>query len=612
MARLGARAVRAAPLRPAGGAFDLRLPVKIGLCPVNPTIGDFDGNAERCLEAMHAALDLDPGVELLVLPELAVCGYPPRDLLFRDSFLDGCVRCAEAIASGAPRGVRVVVGLPERMGDGEGRRDPGGYPGGYPGGRPGEGRLRNALRVTLDGAVTARYAKRLLPTYDVFDEDRYFVAGLEPVLEGAEPWRVGLSLCEDLWHGEDAGVGVRYAGRGDPMAELAAAGARVVVNPSASPFVLGKQRAQAERLRSQAATHGVWIAAVNQHGANDDLIFDGGARLVRPDGALVAATRGFGAGPLVADLEEAAGASPIEDPLSSEEPERLLFDALTLGVRDYLHKTGFSRALVGLSGGIDSAVTASLAVAALGAGNVTGVMMPSRHSSSHGLEDADALARRLGIRGLRAPIEEGVDGLRSMTDPVLSRLGEPRLGAPEHDLADENLQSRVRGTLMMTLSNRTGALVLITGNKSELAVGYSTLYGDMNGALAVLSDVPKTRVYGLARWMNANAPRCGFGGPPIPERSIDKPPSAELRPGQLDSDTLPDYAVLDEVVRRFVDGREPPEAIAGAVGVGEGEAARLCALIDRNEYKRRQLAVGLKVTQTAFGPGRRVPVAWSG
>jgi len=573
---------------------DLRLVVKIGLCPVNPTIGDFDGNAERCLSAVRAARDLDPGVELVVLPELVVCGYPPRDLLFRAGFVEGCARAAASIGAGAPAGVRVVVGLPERMDGGC------------------EGRLRNGLRVYHDGAVVARYAKRLLPTYDVFDEERYFVAGDEPVVDGAEPWSVGLSLCEDLWHGEDAGVGARYRGRGDPMADLASGGARVVVNPSASPFVLGKQRTQAELLMAQAATHGVWIAAVNQHGANDDLIFDGSARLVRPDGALVAATGGFGAGPLVVDLEEASGASPIVDPLSEAAPESVLFDALTLGVRDYLRKTGFSRALVGLSGGIDSAVTAALAVAALGAGNVTGVAMPSRHSSAHSIEDAEDLAHRLGIRLLRAPIEGGVDGLRSMIDPVFSELGEPGLGLPEHDLADENLQSRVRGTLMMTLSNRTGALVLVTGNKSELAVGYCTLYGDMNGALAVLSDVPKTRVFGLARWMNANAGRCGFGRGPIPDRTIGKPPSAELRPGQLDSDALPDYAVLDEVVRRFVDLREAPGAIAEAVGGDRAEIERLCALIDRNEYKRRQLAIGLKVTRTAFGPGRRVPVAWTG
>ena len=576
--------------------------MKIGLCPVNPTIGDFDGNARRCLEAIDAAREIDPGVELVVLPELVVCGYPPRDLLFRDGFVEGCARAAEAIGAGAPEGVRVAVGLPERM--------DGGVDGDTDGG--GEGRLRNALRVYRGGGVVARYAKRLLPTYDVFDEDRYFVAGDDPALDGAEPWCVGLSLCEDLWHGEDAGASGRYRGRRDPMAELASAGAGVVINPSASPFVLGKQRVQAERLMGQAATHGVWIAAVNQYGANDDLIFDGSARVVRPDGALVAATGGFGAGPLVVDLEEAAGAKAIGDPLSGAEPESLLFEALTLGVRDYLRKTGFSRVLVGLSGGIDSAVTAAIAVRALGADSVIGVAMPSRFSSGHSVEDAEDLARRLGIRLVRAPIEGGVDGMRSMIDPVFAELGEGALGSVDRDLADENLQSRARGTLMMTLSNRTGALVLITGNKSELAVGYSTLYGDMNGALAVLSDVPKTRVYGLARWMNANAKICGFASEPIPARTIDKPPSAELRPGQLDSDTLPDYAVLDEVVRRFVDLRETPGAIAGATGVDRAEVDRLCGLIDRNEYKRRQLAVGLKVTPTAFGPGRRVQVAWGG
>ncbi|MEM0984465.1 MAG: NAD+ synthase [Planctomycetota bacterium] len=564
--------------------------MKVGLAPINPTVGDFEGNAQRCLEAIRRCAE--QGADVVVLPELVTAGYPPRDLLFRDDFIEGCDACAQMIAASAPKGVAVAVGLPQRV-SAEDRR------------------LHNALRLYQDGKLVASYAKRLLPTYDVFDEDRYFVAGNAPVVAEGFEYAIGLSVCEDAWHGEDAGVENRYEGRPDPIAELASNGAKLIVNPSASPFVAGKQPRQRDVLARMAATHGAFIAAVNQLGANDDVIFDGVCRLYRPDDTLVAATEPFSGESIVVDLEDAASANAVDDPASMREREDLVFQALVLGVRDYFRKTGFRRALIGISGGIDSALTATIATAALGKANVIGVAMPTKFSSEHSLEDARELATRLGIELLEVPIETGVEGLRGMTASALAELHQPGLGEQSPDLADENLQSRLRGTLLMTLSNRLGALVLTTGNKSEYAVGYCTLYGDMNGALAVLCDVPKTLVYDVARWTNANASAAGFERSPIPERTITKPPSAELRPGQLDVDSLPDYDVLDEIVDRHVDSRQSPDRITSETGFDAALVRRICRLIDINEYKRRQAAIGLKVTQTAFGPGRRIPVARS-
>jgi NAD+ synthase/NAD+ synthase (glutamine-hydrolysing) len=570
------------------------------LAQINPTVGDLAGNAGLILD--HAARAAAGGVDLVVYPELALCGYPPKDLLLADGFVAACERWAAEVAAKAPPGVTLVFGTPLAAG------------------RSG---VHNGLVACRGGTITARYAKRLLPTYDVFDEDRYFEPGSQPVVVDVPGKggvvRVGLSVCEDLWKGEDAGFAQRYLDQKDPVEDLVAAGAQVIVNPSASPFVLGKGRRHREILSRHAVRHGVVVAAVNQVGGNDDLIFDGHSAVFGPDGVLAAAWGGFEApaDPFAVAVSGPAGGfratlekqGPVEDPLLSVAEESLAFRALVLGVRDYCRKTGFSRAILGLSGGIDSALTAVVAAAALGPANVLGVGMPGPYSSEHSVSDARDLAERLGLTWVVAPIAAAFGGAAEVLEGAFGALNLPRLGATLPDLTEENLQSRVRGTVLMGLSNRTGAIVLTTGNKSEMAVGYCTLYGDMNGGLAVLSDVSKNLVYRVSRWVNHHHAVLGFAGPPIPQGSLTKPPSAELRPNQTDQDSLPPYDVLDEVLRRYVEGRQDPARIAAQTGFDAGEVNRVCRLIDLSEYKRRQAATGLKVTTVAFGSGRRVPIA---
>jgi len=558
----------------------------IVLCPFNPVVGAVESNARVMADLARRAAD--GGAALAVFPELAICGYPPRDLLLQRGFVERCEQvCADMQASIA--GVATVVGVPVRL--------------------PGGG-IANALRVRLSSGEVVVYHKRLLPTYDVFDEDRYFEPGAAPRVVDVAGVKVGLAICEDLWGGRDAGFAARYAGAADPVAELVAMGASVIVSPSASPFVVGKHHKHREIVRGHAVRHGITVASVNQLGANDELIFDGHAFAYGPDGSMIADALPFrDQGPVALGMNAAVPAASGGE----RAPEADLFDALCLGVRDYFVKTGFRDAVLGLSGGIDSALTAVIAHVALrqvpGSRGVTGLAMPSRYSSGHSVEDAVESARRLGCPCHVVPIEPGFDGARVMTDGLLAMTGDARLGERFPDLAEENLQSRIRGTLLMTLSNRAGSLVLTTGNKSELAVGYCTLYGDMNGGLAVLADVTKTWVYRLSRWINANHVSIGLAQPPIPQRSIDKAPSAELRPGQTDQDSLPPYDVLDGIVERYVEERMEPEAIIAA-GFDEPTVRRVVRLIDLSEYKRRQAAIALKVTSVAFGTGRRFPVAW--
>jgi NAD+ synthase (glutamine-hydrolysing) len=587
--------------------------MRIALCPLNPTIGDLASNADLARRAIEHAKG--QGAHLVALPELVVSGYPPRDLLMQEGFVEACHAAAEGIVRGTPPGITAVFGCPLR---------------GVSGG------VSNSLLVSRDGVQLARYDKRLLPTYDVFDEDRYFVPGdracaIDVPAPGGT-MLVGLAICEDLWQGKDAGFAPRYAGLPDPVAELIRAGAGLVVSPSASPFVSGKGRRHREIVARHAKRHRVIVASVNQLGGNDELVFDGHCFAYGPAGEEIAPGLLFRSGVSLFDTDPgvrpralAQGAIPPHldnanfprtlDPAREDAPdELLLYEALVLGVRDYLRKTGFSRAILGLSGGIDSALTAVLAAAALGASNVLGVLMPSRYSSRHSVEDAVELAGRLGMHTVTIPIEDGVEGLRRTMDPALDALSMSRLGATMPDLADENLQSRVRGTTLMTLSNRSGAIVLTTGNKSEMSVGYATLYGDMNGGLAVLSDVSKQWVYRLARWINEHHIAAGFGSPPIPASSIDKAPSAELRPGQTDQDSLPPYEVLDGVVERYVEGRCSPERIARDSGLPRDLVERIVRMIHLAEYKRKQAAIGLKVTSVAYGSGRRWPIAqrWRG
>lgn len=567
--------------------------MKLALAQVNPTVGAIETNVAMIRRAVADAVSR--GAECVVLPELAICGYPPRDLVLSASFVRACEAAASDLAKVVEPGVTVIVGTPRAIGTGG---------------------VANSLAVLRGGSITHWYDKRLLPTYDVFDEDRYFRPGDQAVVvdvpTATGSVRIGLSICEDLWKGQEHGFNWRYDGRADPVPELVAKGATIIVNPSASPFGLGKGARHREIMRMHATRHKVMVAAVNQVGANDELIFDGHAAVIDAAGRLVCAGPGFAEAVTVFDTDAMHG--QVSDPLLSAAREEMAFRALSLGIRDYLHKTGFSKVIIGLSGGIDSALTAVLAVHALGAANVLGVALPGPYSSEHSKSDAYELAKRLGIACPTISISEPVEALADVINPVFLQQKQAELGATLPDLAEENLQSRCRGTTLMALSNRTGAMVLTTGNKSEMAVGYCTLYGDMNGGLAVLSDVPKTLVYAISRWVNREWKACGFGCEPIPHSSIEKAPSAELRPNQTDQDSLPEYEVLDRVVEARVEERRSVDEIVAATGFEHALVARVCRMIDIAEYKRRQAAVGLKITSVAFGSGRRMPIAqkWRG
>ncbi|TVQ32147.1 MAG: NAD+ synthase [Phycisphaeraceae bacterium] len=569
--------------------------MRLALAPINPTVGALAHNADLALDAVERARAA--GADLLVLPELVICGYPPRDLLFQEGFVEEAERQAARVAAGA-RGLTIVFGCPRRRGQvGDAAA------------------IANALFVARDGAITDRYDKRLLPTYDVFDEDRYFTPGDRAIVIEVGGVQVGLSVCEDLWRGEDAGVAARYRLQRDPVEDLVAAGARLIVNPSASPFVLGKGRRQRDVLMEHVRRHGVMVAAINQLGGNDELIFDGHALVYAPDSAsqtgarLIAAGEPFRDELVIADIaaepSQNAARTALPDPRMEASGEKLVWEALVLGVRDYCRKTGFGEVVIGLSGGVDSTITACVAAAALGPGSILGVSMPSRFSSDGSKTDAAALAEALGVKMVTAPIESVHAATESLLAPLYSSLG----AGAEPGVAEENVQSRIRGMVLMAFANKLGRLVLTTGNKSELAVGYCTLYGDMNGGLAVLADVTKVMVYRLGRWINDHHEACGFARPPIPEIVLSKPPSAELRPDQTDQDSLPPYEQLDEVLTRYVERRQSPARIAAESGLAPELVDRLVRLIDISEYKRRQAAIGLKVSGVAFGIGRRHPIA---
>ncbi len=566
--------------------------MKIALGQLNPTIGDIAGNFAKAREAIARAQKA--GADLLALPEMFLSGYPPRDLLLQEGFLEDVHEAATELARGVA-GVVVVIGTPWRIDEADRIAV-----------------LRNSLLVMRDGAIAARYDKRLLPTYDVFDEARYFTEGDRAVVIEVAGARVGLTICEDLWRGEDIGVSARYRLRADPVAELAKLKVDVLVNPSASPFALRKHTKQREVLASAVRRLGAPVVSVNQVGANDELVFGGHSAVLCPgelgDVQLLATGRGFAEDFVIVDVPGRGVSSAnvsIADPLIDARDEELLFDALVLGVRDYCRKTGFEQVALGLSGGIDSTVVACVAVAALGSENVLGVSMPSRYSSEHSVTDAVLLAKALGMRCVSAPIE----GIHEESERLLAPLFEKVGASPDAGVAEENVQSRIRGLILMAFSNKMESLLLTTGNKSELAVGYCTLYGDMNGGLAVISDVTKLQVYALARWINENHERCGFSQPPTPEDVLTKAPSAELRPEQTDQDTLPPYATLDEVVERYVESRQSPQRIALETGISRELVIRIVGMIDRAEHKRRQTPVGLKVSNVAFGVGRRMPIA---
>lgn len=539
--------------------------MKIALAQINTTIGDMHGNRERILAAYQRGVAA--GAELVVTPELAITGYPPRDLLLRRAFIEQNLRVLDDLAAATGR-AGLVVGF-------VGRHEH----------RPGR-EATNSVALLSEGKIQAIRHKMLLPTYDVFDEDRYFEPAADNTPVAFQGRKLGLTICEDIWNDEDFWRERRY--RRNPCRDLADAGAEIIINCSASPWHLGKTRTRYDMVSSMARRIGRPIVYCNLAGGNDELIFDGQSLAFDAAGQLVARGAAFAEDFLLVDLAQAA-------PLAFAEPcdEEQVYHALVLGLRDYLHKCGFKAAVLGLSGGIDSALTACLAVAALGRENVRGVSLPSQYSSQGSLDDARALAENLGIRYHVIPIQPPFESVKGQLREVFA-------GRPE-DVTEENIQARLRGVILMALSNKFGELLLTTGNKSESAVGYCTLYGDMCGGLAVIADVPKQMVYRLARWINREREI-------IPQASLTKPPSAELRPNQKDQDSLPPYEVLDNILERYVvQGQSVAEILAA--GFAEADVRRVVRLIDLSEYKRRQAAPGLKVTSKAFGMGRRLPIA---
>ena len=539
--------------------------MRIGILQLNSTIGDFVANREKLVTGYGKACVL--GAEFVLAPELFLCGYPSRDLLLREDFIDANLSALEETAKqiGA---IPLCVGYVDRNPEKPGRA------------------LRNAAAILQNGKIIWRTHKSLLPTYDVFDEDRYF----EPAKKN-EPFifngrKLGITICEDIWNDEDFWPERLY--RRDPVKELISQGAEIILNISASPWHDGKEKTRLEMLQRVARDEKIPLAQVNLVGANDELIFDGHSVALNSRGEVVALGKGFAEEIFVVDLEKNPPVQKNEFPPR----EQQIFSALSLGIRDYVHKCGFKSVILGLSGGIDSALVAVLAADALGTENVFGVSMPARYSSEGSLSDAAALAKNLGIRYEVLPIEPAFQSVEKQLEKVFANF--------KPNEAEENVQSRLRGVTLMALSNKFGALVLTTGNKSEMAVGYCTLYGDMNGALAPIADVLKTDIYKIARWVNRNEI--------IPENSITKPPSAELRPNQTDQDSLPPYETLDSILDFYVVKNLSKEEIIPH-GFDAAIVNDLINKINFSEYKRRQAAPALKISPRAFGMGRRIPIA---
>jgi NAD+ synthase (glutamine-hydrolysing) len=541
--------------------------VKIALGQINTTIGDFSGNAAKIVTFAQRARAAGAG--LILFPELAVCGYPPRDLVERPSFVAHNREALERIAS-QTQGIAVVCGVAT--------------PAQAETGKP----VMNSAALLRDGQVAMMQSKMLLPTYDVFDEMRNFAPAQRQELFSFCGKKMALTICEDAWN--DKHFWPRRLYGFDPVEALLSAGGNFLLNISASPFWIGKREFRQKMLATVAHNDKVPVAMVNLVGGNDSLVFDGSSFVLAPDGRVVAQGKSFEEDLIFFDPDALAG--DLHEQVEGEDASA--YAALVLGTRDYCRKCGFTRVTMGLSGGIDSALTACIAVDALGAENVLGVSMPSQYSSPGSIEDSRALAANLGIRFEVLSIGELFDSYRKTLRPAFGNLPE--------DVSEENIQSRIRGTLLMAHSNKFGGIVLSTGNKSELAVGYCTLYGDMAGGLAVISDVPKTMVYRLAEYVNSQAPR-------IPRATIEKPPSAELRPNQKDTDTLPPYEVLDRILEDYIEDLKTPEQIAQERGFDSRLVRRVVCMVDRSEYKRQQAAPGLKITEKAFGVGRRFPIA---
>ncbi|MFW6354639.1 MAG: NAD+ synthase, partial [Verrucomicrobiota bacterium] len=539
--------------------------MKIGLAQLNTIVGDLTGNRAKALAAYHALVA--QGAELIVFPELVLTGYPPRDLLFKSRFVpdneDSLAAFAHEVGA-----VPAVIGYVA--------------PNPAPRGRP----FFNAAAWCEGGEVKHVAHKTLLPTYDVFDEDRYFASAGQPTIVEWRGRRIGLTICEDIWTGPVVETSRHYDR--DPLGGMEGAPLDLLLNLSASPWHADKDSTRATIVRRAAERVGAPVVYVNAVGGNDELIFDGHSMVMGADGELIAGLAPFAEECRVVEL----GRKPQVHPAFFRDALADTYDALVLGVRDYLRKSGFERAVIALSGGIDSALTAAIAVSALGPDKVTGVSLPSRISSQHSRDDARALAENLGIAFHTLEIADIVDAAQEALDPLF--------GDRPPDVTEENIQARSRGMLMMALSNKFGALLLSTGNKSEIAVGYCTLYGDMAGGLAVISDVAKTQVFALCRWLNREREV-------IPWNTINQPPSAELRPDQKDEDSLPPYEILDGILRLYVEEAQSRAEIVAA-GYEQAVVDDIVRKVDLNEYKRKQSAPGFKITVRAFGVGRRIPI----
>ncbi len=537
--------------------------MKVGIAQINGVVGDFPGNAKRILAAYRECLE--KGAELVVTPEMSLVGYPPRDLVYKSQFVPKCLQALDYLADEVKE-VPLIVGYVDFH---EGKF-----------GKP----FRNAAAWLEGGEIRSKFWKTLLPTYDVFDERRYFEPGerCEPFVWGGK--RIGVTICEDVWS-ED------YLRRPfydrDPVEELSAAGVDLLINLSASPYHLGKPENRRRMLTDVAKEANVPIVYCNSIGGNDQLVFDGHSMAVDPSGEVISQLSGFVEESRV--IEVFSGGET--EPLKSGSTEQL-YDALVLGLRDYAHKCGFSTVCLGLSGGIDSALTAVIAADALGPENVRGLTMPSPYSSRGSVEDSFSLAEKIGIRCDEVSISAAFDSVKTAMAPVFE--------GKEQDVTEENMQARLRGMFLMALSNKDNHLLLTTGNKSELAVGYCTIYGDMCGGLAAISDLPKTKVFEISKWVNRNGER-------IPWNTITKPPSAELRPDQKDQDTLPEYDVLDAILELYVEQHLGAEEIIGH-GYDETMVRWIQRRVDLNEWKRQQAAPGIRVTTKAFGMGRRMPI----
>ncbi|MBD2136420.1 NAD+ synthase [Anabaena sp. FACHB-1237] len=553
--------------------------MKIAIAQLNPIIGDLPGNAAKILELSQEAAAT--GVRLLLTPELSICGYPPRDLLLNPSFVEMMDYTLQKLATDIPQNLAVLVGTVAKNDQAH-----------LTGTKP----LFNSIALLENGKIHRYFHKRLLPTYDVFDENRYFTPGLQPNYFTLDNVDIGVTICEDLWNDEEFWGKRSYTV--NPIADLAIIGVDLIVNLSASPYTVGKQKVREAMLNHSAVTFKKSVIYVNQVGGNDDLIFDGCSFAMNSQGEVICRAKAFYSDfiNITFDVEKQDLAlSKITELANSADEE--IWQALILGVKDYVRKCRFSKVVIGLSGGVDSALVAAIASYAIGKENVLGVLMPSPYSSEHSINDALQLAKNLDISTQILPIRELMQGF----DQSLAELFKDT----EFGIAEENLQARIRGNLLMAIANKFGYLLLSTGNKSEIAVGYCTLYGDMNGGLSVIADVPKTRVYSLCHWLNHQQNR-----EIIPTHILTKAPSAELKPGQFDQDSLPAYHILDDILQRLINQHQSAAEIVNC-GHDAQIVDKVLKLLFRAEFKRRQAPPGLKITDRAFGTGWRMPIASS-